>query len=219
MGPLRRQYPIQSTFTGAAAALYFSSMSKSRIEAFSDGVLAIIITIMVLELRPPHEVSWEGLVPLVPVFLSYSLSFVFIGIYWNNHHYILHAAKKVDGRVLWPNMNLLFWLSLIPFATAWMGESFFAVWPVAFYGVVQFLAGLAYFVLERALIGVKGQDPALARAIGNEVRGWVSMVSYAVAVPAAFLNVWLALAVYVFVAALWVLPDRRIEKKVNPADL
>ena len=187
-------------------------MSKGRLEAFSDGVLAIIITIMVLELRPPHETSWQALRPLVPVFFSYALSFVFVGIYWNNHHHMLQAARMVDGRVLWTNLFLLFWLSLIPFATAWMGETYFATWPVALYGVVLLLAGLAYYFLERSLIAAQGQDATLAKAVGSKAKERLSVVGYMVAVPAAFLNPWISLAIYGLVAASWFLPDQRIEK-------
>jgi uncharacterized membrane protein len=190
-------------------------VSKSRLEAFSDGVLAIIITIMVLELRPPHETSLDALLPLVPVFLSYALSFVFVGIYWNNHHHLLQAARQVDGRVLWANLFLLFWLSLIPFVTAWMGETYFATWPVALYGVVFLLAGFAYYLLVHSLVALHGQDSLLAKAVGRDVKGWASVGGYMVGVAAAFVNSWLAFAIYILVAAMWFLPDRRIEKRLK----
>jgi uncharacterized membrane protein len=181
-------------------------------EAFSDGVIAIIITIMVLELTVPHEADLAALRPLLPVFLSYVLSFVFLGIYWNNHHHLLQAIKHVDGRVLWANLHLLFWLSLIPFVTGWMGENQFAAWPVALYGAVQLLAGAAYFILTRALISVHGRDSVLATAVGRDFKGKVSVVIYLVAIPLAFVNAWLACGLYVLVAVMWLVPDRRIEK-------
>lgn len=187
-------------------------MSKGRMEAFSDGVLAIIITIMVLELTVPHEADLKALLPLVPVFLSYALSFVFVGIYWNNHHHLLQAARQIDGRVLWANMHLLFWLSLIPFATGWMGENSFAAWPVALYGAVLLLAAIAYFILAQALIALHGQDSVIATALGRDFKGKVSVGIYLVAMPLAFVNSWLSCALYVLVAVMWLIPDRRIEK-------
>jgi len=192
-------------------------MTKGRLEAFSDGVLAIVITIMVLELDVPHgDATIAALAPIVPVFISYALSFVFVGIYWNNHHHLLHAAPRVDGRVLWANLHLLFWLSLIPFVTGWMGENHFATWPSALYGVVLLLSGIAYFILARVLIAVNGQDSALAKAVGNDVKGRVSIALYLAAIPLAFLAGWLALAIYVIVAIMWLVPDRRIEKTLVP---
>jgi uncharacterized membrane protein len=192
-------------------------MTKGRLEAFSDGVLAIVITIMVLELDVPHgDATIAALAPIVPVFISYALSFVFVGIYWNNHHHLLHAAQRVDGRVLWANLHLLFWLSLIPFVTGWMGENHFATWPSALYGVVLLLSGVAYFILAQALIAVNGRDSALAKAIGNDVKGRVSIMIYLAAIPLAFVAGWLALALYVFVAIMWLVPDRRIEKTLTP---
>jgi len=192
-------------------------MTKGRLEAFSDGVLAIVITIMVLELDVPHgDATIAALAPIVPVFISYALSFVFVGIYWNNHHHMLHAAPRVDGRVLWANLHLLFWLSLIPFATGWMGENHFATWPSALYGVVLLLSGIAYFILARTLIAVNGRDSALARAVGKDVKGRVSIALYLAAIPLAFLAGWLALAIYVIVAIMWLVPDRRIEKTRGP---
>jgi len=187
-------------------------MSKGRLEAFSDGVLAIIITIMVLELTVPHEAALTALLPLLPVFLSYVLSFVFLGIYWNNHHHLLQAIQHVDGRVLWANLHLLFWLSLFPFVTAWMGENHFAAWPVAVYGIVLLLAAVAYFLLTRALVALHGRDSVLATALGRDVKGKVSVGLCAVAIPLAFVNAWVACALYVVVTVIWFVPDRRIEK-------
>lgn len=190
-------------------------MSKGRMEAFSDGVIAILITIMVLELKIPHAADPNALLPLLPVFLSYALSFVFLGIYWNNHHHLLQAIKHVDGRVLWANLHLLFWLSLVPFVTAWMGENDFATWPVAFYGIVMFFAGAAFYILVQALIALHGKDSALAIALGRDVKGRASVLIYAVAIPLAFVNAWLACAIYVLVAVMWLIPDRRIEKTLS----
>jgi uncharacterized membrane protein len=187
-------------------------MSKGRLEAFSDGVIAIIITIMVLEMKVPHGADLPSLRPLIPVLLSYVLSFVFIGIYWNNHHHLLQAARKVDGHVLWANLHLLFWLSLIPFVTGWMGENHFAAWPVALYGVVMLLAGLAYFVLSRVLVACHGTDSPLASALGDDLKGRASVVCYAAAIPLAFVRPWIACAIYVLIAVLWLIPDPRIEK-------
>jgi uncharacterized membrane protein len=187
-------------------------VTKGRLEAFSDGVLAILITIMVLELRVPHETGLHALVPLVPVLLSYLLSFVFLGIYWNNHHHLLHAVHHVDGRVLWANLHLLFWLSLIPFVTAWMGETGFRAEPIFAYGVVLLLAAVAYTILVRALIARHGHDSVLARAIGPDRKGLVSMGAYLLAVAVAMFEPRVSLALYVFVAILWLVPDRRIEK-------
>jgi uncharacterized membrane protein len=186
-------------------------MSKGRLEAFSDGVIAIIITIMVLALEAPHEADLAALVPLAPVFLSYLLSFVFLGIYWNNHHHLFQAIKHVDGRVLWANLHLLFWLSLVPFVTGWMGANPLAVWPTALYGVVLLLAAVAFFILVRVLISVHGRDSALAMAIGRDFKGKISPVFYLVAIPLSFVSAWLAYALYVLVAVMWLVPDRRIE--------
>ena len=184
-------------------------------EAFSDGVIAILITIMVLELKIPREAGWEALVPLLPVFLSYALSFLFLGIYWSNHHHLLQAIKHVDGRVLWANLHLLFWLSLVPFVTGWTGENNFAAWPVALYGVVLLFAAIAYFILTRALIALHGRESVLAEAVGRDFKGKVSVVIYAAAIPLAFVNSWLAFSVYVLVAFMWLVPDRRIEKMLE----
>jgi uncharacterized membrane protein len=191
------------------------SMSKGRLEAFSDGVIAIIITIMVLELKAPHKATLEALFDLAPEFLSYVLSFVFVGIYWNNHHHMLQAVHHVTGRVLWANMHLLFWLSLIPFVTHWMGGTDFAELPVAAYGVVLLLAGCAYFVLSRILIAEHGSDSPLALAVGGDGKGRISVLLYAVAIPLAFVNRWVACGVYVVVAIMWLVPDRRIETVLN----
>ncbi len=187
-------------------------MSKGRLEAFSDGVLAIIITIMVMELKAPRQADLAALGPLIPALLSYLLSFVFVGIYWNNHHHLLQAARQVNGQVLWANLHLLFWLSLTPFVTSWMGETNFGAWPVAAYGVVMLLAGLAYFVLSRVLVAQHGRDSALALAVGRDRKGMLSLLLYAVAVPVALLEPRLACGLYVVVAILWLVPDRRIEK-------
>jgi len=187
-------------------------MHKGRLEAFSDGVIAILITIMVLELKVPHEADLAGLLPLVPVFLSYVLSFIFIGIYWTNHHHLLQAIEHVDGRVLWANLHLLFWLSLIPFVTGWIGENQFAAWPVASYGIVLLCAAIAYLILTRALIALHGNDSVLATALGRDIKGKISPVFYLMAIPLAFVNPWLASALYVVVAIIWLIPDRRIER-------
>jgi len=187
-------------------------MSKGRLEAFSDGVIAIIITIMVLELTIPHEAGPDALRPLIPKFLSYVLSFIYIGIYWNNHHHLLQAVRQINGSILWANMNLLFWLSLIPFTTGWMGENHFAAWPVALYGTVLLLTGFAYVILTRMLIIYQGADSTLAIAVGRDFKGKVSLVLYAVAIPLSFVNSWFAELLYVLVAAMWFIPDRRIEK-------
>jgi uncharacterized membrane protein len=190
-------------------------MGRGRLEAFSDGVLAIIITIMVLELKVPHGVDLTALAPLIPIFLSYVLSFIFIGIYWSNHHHLLHAVRHVNGRILWANLHLLFWLSLIPFVTGWMGENHFTAWPVAFYGAVLLFAAIAYFILARVLISYHEKDSALAKAIGKDFKGKISVVFYAVAIPLSFVNSWLACALYVLVAIMWLVPDRRIEKALT----
>jgi uncharacterized membrane protein len=190
-------------------------MDRGRLEAFSDGVLAIIITIMVLELKVPHGADLGALGPLLPVFLSYVLSFIFIGIYWSNHHHLLHAVQHVDGRILWANLHLLFWLSLIPFVTGWMGENHFAAWPVALYGTVLLSAAIAYFILTRVLVSYHGRDSALAKAVGKDFKGKVSMVCYAVAIPLAFVNAWLACGLYVLVVVMWLIPDRRIERELT----
>jgi uncharacterized membrane protein len=190
-------------------------MSKNRMEAFSDGVLAIIITIMVLALTVPHEHTLAALLPLVPVFLSYVLSFVNIGIYWNNHHHLLHAVQRVDGGVLWANLHLLFWLSLVPFATAWMGENTFSSLPVAVYGIVLWCAAFAYLILSRKLIAINGRNSVLATAVGRDFKGKVSSGLYTIAIPLAFVNPWISCALYVIVAVIWFMPDRRIEHQIH----
>ena len=186
-------------------------MGKSRLEAFSDGVIAIIITIMVLEMKVPHGVSLASLVPLLPVFLSYVLSFVYVGIYWNNHHHMLYASKKVSGSVLWANLHLLFWLSLFPFATGWMGENNFATVPTALYGVVLLMAGGAYWLLQQTIIAAEGENSVLKRAVGSDWKGKLSSVLYMIAIAVTFWSPWVAQAIYVSVALLWLVPDRRIE--------
>jgi len=181
-------------------------------EAFSDGVIAIIITIMVLELRVPHEAGLAALRPLVPVLLSYLLSFIYLGIYWNNHHHLLHAVDHVDGRILWANLHLLFWLSLVPFVTAWMGENHFARVPVAIYGAVLLAASIAYYILVRALIGLHGRTSKLSIAVGKDFKGQLSTAIYAVGIPLTLLRWWLGFGLYVLVAIMWLVPDRRIER-------
>jgi uncharacterized membrane protein len=187
-------------------------MQKGRMEAFSDGVIAIIITIMVLELRVPHETHFGALIPLIPVLLSYLLSFVFLGIYWSNHHHLLHAAQRVNGRVLWANLHLLFWLSLVPFVTGWMGENHFARLPVALYGVVLLFAAIAYLILTRALISLHGRNSVLATALGRDFKGKISVIINLAAILLAGFQAWFACALYVLVAIIWLVPDRRIEK-------
>jgi uncharacterized membrane protein len=186
-------------------------MTKGRLEAFSDGVLAIIITIMVLEMQAPHGAEVSVLRPLLPIFLSYVLSFVYLGIYWNNHHHLLQAAREVNGRILWANLHLLFWLSLIPFATAWMGENNFAAAPVALYGAVLLSAAAAYYLLTRALIAHHGTKSTLASSIGRDTKGKLSVAVYVIAIPLSFVRPWLACACYVLVAVMWLIPDPRIE--------
>jgi uncharacterized membrane protein len=186
-------------------------MTKGRLEAFSDGVLAIIITIMVLELKVPHGEELESLWPLAPIFLAYVLSFLYVGIYWNNHHHLLHAVRHVDGRILWTNLHLLFWLSLFPFANHWIGETHFAPWPLAAYGFVLLMAGVAYSFLVRALLARHGADSVLARAIGNDLKGHLSLASYVLGIAAAALGYrWLAFGIYSAVALAWFIPDLRI---------
>jgi uncharacterized membrane protein len=190
-------------------------MGKGRLEAFSDGVLAIIITIMVLEMKVPHGASPHDLLPLLPVFLSYVLSFVYVGIYWNNHHHMLHACKTVTGAMLWANLHLLFWLSLFPFATGWMGENHFAVAPTALYGVVLLMAAIAYYVLERAIIRSQGPDSILKKAVGRDLKGKLSPLLYILAIVATLISPWIAEAIFVAVALIWLIPDRRIENVLS----
>ena len=190
-------------------------MGKSRLEAFSDGVIAIIITIMVLELKVPHDVSISALGALWPVFASYVLSFIYLGIYWNNHHHMFHAVKHVDGGALWANLHLLFWLSLVPFVTGWMGENHFAAVPTALYGVVMLMAAIAYWILQLRLIRRDGNESLLAVAVGTDLKGKLSPVFYALAIPLAFVNVWLSGVLYAGVALIWLIPDRRIERVIE----
>ena len=190
-------------------------MKKSRLEAFSDGVIAIIITIMVLELRAPHEPSLTALQPLWPAFASYVVSFVYVGIYWNNHHHLWQAVDHVNGPVLWANLHLLFWLSLFPFVTSWAGESGFATVPVAIYGAVLLCAGVAYSILVRTLVGLHGRSSLLARAVGADFKGNISLVIYIAAIALAFLQPWFSCALYVVVAIIWLVPDRRIERVIS----
>ena len=189
-------------------------MGKGRLEAFSDGVIAIIITIMVLELKVPHGDDLNSLKPVFPVFLSYILSFINIGIYWNNHHHMMHIVQHVNGKVLWANAHLLFWLSLIPFTTAWMGENHFTTWPVALYGIVLLLAGAAYYILARSLIRLHGKNSTIAKAIGKDRKGIISEVFYFAGIVLSFINSWIGLSFYFVVTAMWLIPDRRIEKKL-----
>jgi uncharacterized membrane protein len=190
-------------------------MKKQRLEAFSDGVIAILITIMVLELKVPHGTDWAALRPLLPVFLTYVLSFIYLGIYWNNHHHMLQAADHINGRILWANMHLLFWLSLIPFVTGWMGENHFAPIPTAVYGIVLLFCGLAYVILQTMLVAAHGHNAKLAAAVGNDRKGKLSVLIYALAIPLAFVNEWIADGLYVLVALIWLIPDPRIEKKLS----
>ena len=190
-------------------------MNKGRLEAFSDGVIAILITIMVLELKIPHGTDLRALAPVLPVFFTYVLSYVYVGIYWNNHHHMLHATSRINGRILWANLHLLFWLSLIPFVTGWMGENHFAAIPTAIYGGVLFAAGVAYYVLQSAIIADQGAGSKLATAVGRDLKGKISPVLYAVAIPLAFVREWIADAIYVAVALMWLVPDPRIEARLR----
>ena len=190
-------------------------MSKGRLEAFSDGVIAILITIMVLELTIPHGTDLAALSELTPVFFSYVLSFIFLGIYWNNHHHLLQVAKQVNGNVLWANLHLLFWLSLIPFTTGWMGENSLAQLPIALYGVVLWMSGLAYYILAHTLISLHGNDSLLATALGRKIKEITSLVCYAIAIIFSFFSTGISLAIYVFVACLWLVPDKRIERTLD----
>ena len=194
-------------------------MGKNRLEAFSDGVLAIIITIMVLELKAPHGVEPAALLPVVPVFFSYVLSFIYLAIYWNNHHHMLHTCRRVTGGILWANLHLLFWLSLIPFTTGWMGENHFAPAPAALYGAVLLMAAIAYFILQQRIIASQGPNSLLKKAVGSDWKGKLSPPLYAVAIPLAFVHAWLALALYVTVALIWLIPDRRIERILDHGEM
>ena len=187
-------------------------MEKGRLEAFTDGVIAVIITIMVLEMKVPHGESLEALYPVVPVFLSYVLSFIYVGIYWNNHHHMLHATSKVTGGILWANLHLLFWLSLIPFTTGWMGENHYAAAPAALYGAVLLMAAIAYWLLQQLIISSQGPESILRRAVGGDWKGRLSPFLYAAAIAMAFVATWVSLAIYVSVALVWLIPDKRIER-------
>ena len=192
-------------------------MTKARLEAFSDGVIAILITIMVLELHVPHEATWTALRPLVPIFLTYVLSFVFVGIYWNNHHHMLHAADRINGKVLWANLHLLFWLSLIPFVTGWMGQNHFAPIPTAAYGIVLLFAGIAYYILAHTLVAAQGPDSQARARLRPRPEGQaVGRALWAIGIGLAFVNPWIAVAIYVGVALMWLVPDRRIESSRTP---
>jgi len=190
-------------------------MTRTRLEAFSDAVIAIIMTIMVLELKAPHGTDWAALRPVMPAFLTYVLSFLILGVYWNNHHHLLHATERINGRILWANLHLLFWLSLVPFATAWMGDSHAATWPTAVYGLVQLLAGVAYVVLQNAIVAHHGTRSRLAEAIGGDAKGKLSMAAYFAAVPLAFVRPWISIALWVAVLLMWLVPDRRIESRLD----
>jgi uncharacterized membrane protein len=193
-------------------------MTKNRLEAFSDGVIAILITILVLELKVPHGSDFAALRPLLPVFLTYILSFVFLAIYWNNHHHMLHTVQKVNGKILWANMHLLFWLSLIPFTTGWMGENHFASEPTAVYGIVLLMAAIAYTILQHAIVAHHGPDSLLASAVGSDWKAKISLLSYVAAIPLAFVEQWISDGLYIFVALIWLVPDRRIESKLEPRE-
>jgi uncharacterized membrane protein len=190
-------------------------MKKGRLEAFSDGVIAIIITIMVLELKVPEGMDFEALKPMLPILLSYILSFIYLGIYWNNHHHLLHAAEKITGGILWANLHLLFWLSLVPFATSWMGDNHFAPATMSVYGVILLMAGVAYWVLQWKLIRVNGKNSVLARAVGKDLKGKASPVLYLLGIFSAFTNEWISGGIYIFVALMWLIPDTRIERILN----
>ncbi len=190
-------------------------MKSTRLEAFSDGVFAVIITIMVLEMKVPHGTDLKALRPVLPIFLSYIMSFVYLGIYWNNHHHLMQAVDRIGGGNLWANLHLLFWLSLIPFVTGWMGENDFAAWPVAVYGMVLICSACAYLILVWSLLTRDGKNPNLAAAMGRDFKGKISALIYAVAIPLAFVRTWLACALYVAVAVIWLIPDRRIERRIE----
>ena len=190
-------------------------MNKARLEAFSDGVIAIIITIMVLELKAPHGTDFSALLPLLPAFISYVVSFIYVGIYWNNHHHMLSTVKQVNGRILWANLHLLFWLSLIPFTTAWMGENHFTTIPLVLYGFVLLMAAIAYFLLQQQIVHKLGRNSQLAKAVGRDLKGKLSPLFYIAAMAAAFFNEWVSEGIYVAVALLWLVPDKRIERTIT----
>jgi len=191
-------------------------MSKARVETFTDGVIAILITIMVLELKVPHGVTWDALVPLTPYFLTYILSFIFLGIYWNNHHHMLYATERITGGVLWANLHLLFWLSIVPFVTGWMGENHFAALPTATYGVVLLCCAISYTILQTVIIAGSGRSSKLARAVGSDLKGKISMLLYVAAIPLAFVHQLISDAIYVAVELIWLVPDPRIERRQEP---
>ena len=190
-------------------------MKKGRLEAFSDGVIAILITIMVLELRVPEGTSWEALRPIIPVLLSYVLSFIYLGIYWNNHHHLIHVSNQISGGVLWANLHLLFWLSLVPFVTAWMGHNHFAPLPTALYGVIMLMAAIAYTILQTTIMAVEGEQSRVREAIGGDAKGKISLLLYASAIPLAFVNELISDCIYVLVAMMWLVPDRRLESRIR----
>jgi uncharacterized membrane protein len=190
-------------------------MNKSRLEAFSDGVLAIIITIMILEIKVPEDHTFESLKPLIPVILSYVLSFAYIGIYWNNHHHMFQAVKKVSGSILWSNLFLLFWLSLIPFGTSWIGSQYFAAVPMSVYGFLLLMSAISYFTLQNKIIKLEGKDSVLYQAVEKDVKGKISLACYILAIPLAFISPWISGLLYIAVALIWIIPDRRIEKQIN----
>jgi uncharacterized membrane protein len=190
-------------------------MTKGRLEAFSDGVIAIIITIMVLEMKVPHGDSFESLKPVLPVFISYIISFIYLGIYWNNHHHLMHAVRNINGKVLWANVHLLFWLSLVPFVTGWMGENHFTKWPVILYGIVLLMAAVSYFILTRTLLSIHDKESTLTIALGKDWKGKLSLLIYALGIGLCFIHPLLGFALYVVVAVIWFIPDQRIEKKLN----
>src|SRR5713101_5283972 len=215
-GWMNLSYKCQRVFSVPAhLTIKPAQMKTSRLEAFSDGVLAIIITIMVLELKVPHAVELAALKPMLPVLLSYVLSFIYLGIYWNNHHHLFQGATEVSGGILWANLHLLFWLSLFPFTTGWMGENHLAPTPTAVYGFVLLMAAIAYYILERAIVAREGHGSLLASAIGRDWKGKLSPVLYFIAIPFAFVNSWIASGLYVFVALLWLIPDPRIERELE----
>lgn len=186
-------------------------MPTSRLEAFSDGVIAILITIMVLELKVPHGTDWDALRPIVPAFLTYILSFIYLGIYWNNHHHLLSVTERINGRILWANLHLLFWLSLVPVTTGWMGENDFSALPTAAYGIDLLLAAISYYILQSAIVAEQGPDSKIAGALGSDLKGKISPVLYTVAIPLAFVSRWISLGLYIAVALMWLIPDRRLE--------
>jgi uncharacterized membrane protein len=190
-------------------------MNRNRVEAFSDGVFAILITIMVLELKVPHGVEFVSLKPVIPVFFSYVLSFIYLGIYWNNHHHLLHTVKKVTGNILWANLHLLFWLSLIPFVTGWMGENNFAAVPVALYGIILLMAAISYYLLQTVILKSHGSDSLLSRAIGKDIKGKMSLILYTIAIISTFFTDWIAGMIYILVAIIWLIPDKRIERTLT----